>query len=281
MSKSTKTKAAEVVLDQIVEPNKMVAVHEDSSADRMLAIIDKASTDPRCNIEKMRALLDMKMELIKDDRKQAYINAMVDAQTEMTPIVTKEWNDSTKSFFAKLAHVDYIIRPIYTRHGFSLSFDSAKEADGSITMFVDVLHRNGHSERKRFNAEVDDRGPKGTPNKTKPQGAASTGTILQRKLTVMVFNLTFINQDDDGQGGKIDPNKEDRFRKDGAPAKEKLSLEDATNLLEQKLRNEPDKAKRGEILMRHVKVLGALSEAGQTDKEQELRKLAEEVANGA
>lgn len=294
MTKRT-TKAKEAVtIDHIPDAAKMVAViHDQSPADRMMTLIEKASTDPRCNVEKIRALLDMKMELIREQRRLEYNSAMWEAQGKMTPIVAKAWNDSTKSFFAKLAHVDNIVRPIIREHGFSLSFDSNKEADGTITFFIDIMHTGGHTERKQINAAIDDKGPKGTPNKTQPQGVKSTATICQRELIVMAFNLSFINEDDDGQGGKktLDPNA-DRFAKTaasspapaadkGADPKPPLPLNEAAEKLEHKLRNEPDRSKRGAILMKHIKVVGALDEDGQAERAADIRKLAEEMPNVA
>lgn len=277
--------ATVTIIDEAPEAQLPAPVAAPATATRMLAVIEKASTDPRCNIEKMRALLDMQMELVREERRLAYNRAMWEAQGEMEPIVRRSKNESTNSTFAKLEHIDKIVRPIYRAHGFGLSFDSHKEADGSITMFVDVMHNEGHQKRHELNAPIDDKGPKGAKNKTEPQGVASTTSILQRKLTVMVFNLTFINEDDDGQGGKKEI-KPDRFageRPDGAkqqpaPA-QPLSLEEAAARLEKKLRDEVDRSKRGEILMKHIKVVGALEDAGQTEKAAELRKLAEEKAD--
>lgn len=181
----------------------VASVSDKPPSPALLDIIAGVIANPEVDVAKIQALLDMKSKEEGDARRLAYNKAMHAAQSEMVPIVTKAWNDATKSYFAKLAHVDNIIRPIYAKHGFSLSFDSLTPPGTSvITMFVDVLHNEGHVERKQLAAEVDDKGPKGTPNKTQPQGVASTTTILQRKLTVFVFNLTFINDDDDGQGGK-------------------------------------------------------------------------------
>ncbi len=286
MSKiKTTIKPAPITIDAGVKGTELVeaAPKNPSQSDQMLMMIERASSDPKCDIEKMRALLDMKKEMVREEQRIAYNLAMHDAQAEMIPIVRNAWNDSTKSHFAKLEHVDAIVRPIYAKNGFSLSFDSRKEADGSITMFVDVLHVDGHEVRKQLNAQVDDRGPKGTVNKTQPQGVNSTTSILQRKLTVMVFNLTFINQDDDGQGG-IKPLKKDRFAGDEDKGKKQEpkahNLEEAAGLLESKLRDEPNLERRGKILMENKKLLAALDADGKGLRVAEFHKLAEEPANG-
>lgn len=275
---------------KIIEPTKELSPIPpvESSGERMLAVIEKASTDPRCNIEKMRALLDMKMEMIREERRLVYNSAMWEAQGEMTPIVAKAWNESTKSFFAKLAHVDNVVRPIIRKFGFSLSFDSHKEADGTITFFIDIMHTGGHTERRQLNAAVDSMGPKGTPNKTQPQGVKSTATICQRELIVMAFNLSFINEDDDGQGGKKVPvtGGADRFSSSTPPAQTVtpeprpiMPLAEAADLLEQKLKAEPDIARKGEILMKNIKIIAELDDNGDRDRAHALRKLAEGTKN--
>lgn len=250
----------------------------------MMAVIARASTDPRCNTDKMRALLDMQKEITHDERRIAYNTAMWCAQGEMEPIVARVWNESTKSFFAKLAHVDNSIRQIYSKHGFSLSFDSSTDDKGLLTMFVDVMHKAGHVERKQLAGERDDKGPKGTPNKTSIQGTASSATILQRKLTVMVFNITFIQEDDDGQGGKKEPLKQDRFTV-GAEQAVDMTPDPtltpvarallAASALEQRLLAVETLEHKGKLLMTNLRLLKELEVLGESQRVIELRSIAE------
>lgn len=179
----------------------------------MLAVIERVAADPRCNIEKMRAILEMQMELKRDDSRVAYSAAMRAAQSEMMPVVRNAENSHTRSKYAKLEHIDHEVRPIYTKHGFSLSFDSRKEADGTITMLVDVSHDGGHTVTRQLNGGIDISGAKGTANKTEIQGVGSSVSYLKRQLVCMVFNIVLKDKDDDGCGvGAKDKAKPDPFK---------------------------------------------------------------------
>lgn len=248
-----------------------------SATQRMMAVIEKASTDPRTNVEKMRALLDMNLELIREERRVAYNMAMKAAQEEMQPIVRKADNEGKK--YSKLEHVDNALRPIYSKHGFSLSYNSRREADGTVTIMCDVLHDSGHHEVKELNAALDLAGIKGNANKTQVQGVGSTVSYLRRYLTAMIFNVVFINEDDDGQGGKKDKTKDpfaSRAAADNRDPAQKRA--DAGHELMGRLGKTDDVEKRGEILMKNIKIVAALEEAGDP-MAKEIRDLAEGVAN--
>lgn len=263
---------------------------EPSAALKMLAVIERAADNPKYNTDKMRALLDMNMELIREEHRISYTRAMRMAQEEMKPVVRKADNKHTKSKYAKLEHIDNLIRPIYTKHGFCLSFDSRKEPDGSHTVMVDVMHDDGHTSQKQLNANIDDVGPNGTKNKTNPQGVSSTVSILKRQLTAMVFNIVFIDEDDDGQGGKIEGGDQFAERvKEGAQkseatipaAKPQMTLHEAASELESRIRNAPVE-KRGAILMKYVNILEGMRLDGpeMSTKAAELRLLCEERSDG-
>lgn len=266
MTSKTKTKEVATIMELPTTDNPALA---------MLRVIDKASTDPRTNVEKMRALLDMQMELVREQRRVEYNNAMRYAQEEMQPVVRKSLNENTKKKYAKLEHVDNAVRPIYTKHGFSLSFNSRREEDGTITMLCDVLHCSGHSERKELNGAKDMTGAKGTANKTDIQGAGSTVSYLRRYLTCMVFNVTLIDEDDDGVGGKVEKGADpfaDKLRKPELSYDEQLRIE--AGKLETALK-ERALEKRGRLLMKNRELLDQLDKAGMTEIVANLRAIAE------
>lgn len=243
----------------------------------MLRVIDKAATDPRTNVEKMRALLDMQMELVREQRRVEYNNAMRATQEEMQPVVRKAMNDNTKKKYAKLEHVDNAVRPIYTKNGFSLSFNSRREEDGTITMLCDVLHSSGHSERKELNGAKDMTGAKGTANKTDIQGAGSTVSYLRRYLTCMVFNITLIDEDDDGQGGKLEKGVDpfaDKLKKPEPEISFHDQLRQEAAKLETALK-ERNVEKRGGLFMKNTPLINQLNEAGLNDVAEHLRSIAE------
>jgi hypothetical protein len=131
---------------------------------------------------------------------RAYNEAMNACQAEIMPVIRTKFNNQTSSYYAALEDVDEMIRPIYTRHGFSLVYGSAESPMSEhYRCTVEVRHKDGHKTFAFMDAPRDDKGMKGTPNKTPVQGVVSTMAYLRRTLTCMVFNIPMKGQDKDGQ----------------------------------------------------------------------------------
>lgn len=170
-------------------------------APSLLNFVAAAVSDPNIDVTKLEALLRMQREIVGEDARVQFVQAMSAAQAEIMPVVRKAENTQTRSFYAKLETVDAAIRPIYTKHGFSLCFDE-EPSDGPNMMIVcEVSHAAGHSKKYRLNAPPDTLGPKGAPTKTVLHGRGSTVTFLRRYLVCNVFNVVLADMDDDGQRG--------------------------------------------------------------------------------
>lgn len=181
-----------------IEPAGEVAVvpaHQDVS---LLAVIARAASDASIDPDKMQRLLDMQMALQAEQAKREFWRAMAAAQAEMEPIKRGAYNTHLKSMYARLEDIDREIRPIYTRHGFFLSFNSDPLAGTLLTVHCLVGHSGGHQERYTLQGALDGVGAKGASNKTDIQALGSTRTYLQRYLTVGIFNITLTEQDNDG-----------------------------------------------------------------------------------
>jgi hypothetical protein len=122
---------------------------------------------------------------------------MSDAQGEMQPVVRSIPNSVTNSKYADLEAIDTAIRPIYARHGFSLSFTEIP-TEGATVRIACKVKREGHEETHHLEAQSDTHGPQGKPNKTPIQGVVSAVTYLRRALTCMVFNVATRGEDNDG-----------------------------------------------------------------------------------
>ena len=174
----------------------------DAPATQMMNFVAEALKDPNIDVAKLEALLRMQREIVGEGARVEFIVAMRDAQAEIEPVARTVQNTQTNSFYAKLEHVDAAIRPIYTRHGFSLSFDEEPTNEANMMMVVcEASHIGGHSKKYRLNSPPDTMGPKGTPTKTALHGRGSTVTFLRRYLTCNIFNVVLRNQDDDGNRG--------------------------------------------------------------------------------
>jgi hypothetical protein len=168
----------------------------------IINMIARAASDATVSIDKMERLFAMHEAMQARAAQSAYQAAMALAQAEIGPVARDRMNAHTKSAYATLEAVDDAIRPIYTGRGFSLSFDSETTADGKLTVFCDVLHKDGHRERKSLTGALDTVGPNGSRNKTDIQGLGSSTSYLRRYLTCMIFNVTIRNEDRDGNARK-------------------------------------------------------------------------------
>lgn len=159
------------------------------------AAIDNPQVDP--------ARLEKYMELYerweRREAEKAYSAAMGACQAEMRPIERNAWNDQTKSHYLNLENVHAQLKPIWLTHGFTLSSGSdTSPLPNHYRAVMDVRHCDGHVTRHVLDGPCDDRGMKGSPNKTPIQGVVSTMSYLERKLTCMVFNITLKGEDKDG-----------------------------------------------------------------------------------
>jgi len=122
------------------------------------------------------------------------------AQGEMKPVAPKGFNKQTESDYAKIEEVNAMAMPIASKHGFSTSFTEGKsEKDGYIRIDGQLSHSAGHSEPYHIDLPLDQKGIKGTVNKTLIHATGSTFSYGRRYLVIMMFNISVLGEDDDGQ----------------------------------------------------------------------------------
>lgn len=178
------------------QPRKEI-VEQREAPMSVMNFVASALTNPDVDANKLRVLLDIQRDILADEAKRIFHQAMNEAQAAIAPIVRDAENKETHSRYARLETIDAAIRPIYSRCGFTLSFDSAPAGE-QVQITCKVAHLAGHAENHSLAAALDTLGPKGTQNKTKLHGLGSTITYLRRYLTCMIFNIVMTNDDDDG-----------------------------------------------------------------------------------
>ncbi len=180
-----------------------------------LAMIERAARDPSIDVDKLDRLLQMRERENARVAEQAFNAALADAQTEMNPVAADSDNPQTRSRYASYAALDRAVRPIYTTHGFALSFNTA-DAPGpeQARIVCDVCHTGGHTRRYHVDMPVDGKGARGGDVMTKTHAMGSGISYGMRYLLRMIFNLS-IDQDDDGNaaGGWADRRRAEPARK--------------------------------------------------------------------
>jgi len=139
--------------------------------------------------------------------KEEFAAAMRTCQEEMPVVVKDAENNQTRSRYARLEEVNKVIKPAYTKHGFSVSFGELQDAPiGMVRVLADVRHSGGHSAPYRIDMPLDGVGAKGNANAMNPvQARGSTISYAKRYLLCMIFNVTIADEDDDAQGESDDP----------------------------------------------------------------------------
>lgn len=174
-------------------------VEQKPKEDQMLAMIEKVAFDPNVDVLKMEKLLDMQERIFDKQTTIEFNKAMVACQEEMPVVYAKVSNDQTRSKYAKVEHILQSIKPVYTKHGFSMSFGTDKsKLENHIIVTCDVMHKSGYSRQYMSEMPLDSTGIKGSVNKTGIHATGSAYTYAKRYLIGMIFNLTIANEDDDG-----------------------------------------------------------------------------------
>ena len=177
----------------LAETTTMTATADDS----LLNFVAMAVRDSSIEVGKLDALLRMQRQIVADTAKLEFNRAFSAAQEEMQPVTRDASNDQTRSKYARLETIDAAIRPICTRHGFAMSFDSEPIADG-VRIICEITHREGHSKTYRLEAGLDTAGAKGNANKTPMHGLGSAVSYLRRYLKMMVWDISLRGEDNDG-----------------------------------------------------------------------------------
>jgi hypothetical protein len=168
-----------------------------------LAIL-AAAVERGCDPDSLGKLLALQERYEANQARQAYAVAMHACQAEMPRVVRDKKNTQTGSRYGSLEQVQRQAQPIYSKHGFSLSYGEADcPREGAKRTICDLRHTGGHCERYHLDLSTDGIGPKGNPigGMNKIQGEISTTSYGQRRLLCMIFNITICDEDDDGQAG--------------------------------------------------------------------------------
>jgi len=178
-----------------------------------LGMIATAAKDPAIDVEKMERLMNMRMELVGEQAKRDFNMAMTSAQEEIRPVSADEKNTHTKSEYASYAALDKAIRPIYIRHGFSLSFDSGEEAPKDcVRVLCYVSHNAGHTRTYKADMPADGKGAAGGDVMSKTHATGSAFTYGQRYLLKLIFNVVIGDDDGNAAAGAITEEQADTLK---------------------------------------------------------------------
>ncbi len=182
-------------------------------AGQAMSLFERLATNPDIDPAKLAQLMDLNDRVTAKQAETAFNAAMAAAQKEMEPIRAASFNPQTSSKYADYAALDRAVRPLYTKHGFALSFDSGTAGENQVQMVCYVTHDAGHTRTYKLLMPADGKGPKGGDVMSRTHATGSATYYGMRYLLRMIFNLA-IDRDDDGnaaghQPGELPPGVEE------------------------------------------------------------------------
>jgi hypothetical protein len=190
------------VTQPLLEDNpavKNVRLVPAESTGNAVELFERLARDPDASVEKIERLMAL-WERSEARKSEALFNAaMSQAQSEMRPVAADASNPQTHSRYASYEALDSKLRPIYTRYGFGLSFNTGEiEATDVVRVLCYVTHSGGHSRTYHADMPADGKGAKGGDVMTKTHAVGSAMSYGMRYLLKMIFNVAVGEDDDDG-----------------------------------------------------------------------------------
>lgn len=183
----------------MTKATQVVAVEPQTEASNVLQVISRAAADPSVDIEKLERLLAMQERIVAKHAETEFNTALNAAQSEIGTIAADAENSQTHSRYATYAKLDKVLRPIYLRHGFSLSFDETDSPKPEhIRVLAILAHRGGHSRTYQKDMPADGKGAKGGDVMTKTHAAGAAASYGMRYLLKGIFNVAIGEEDRDG-----------------------------------------------------------------------------------
>jgi len=170
-----------------------------SDAVIMASLVEKLVLNPDVSIDKLERVIAIQDQKEAKQSETAFNAAMAKAQHEMSPVSANAVNTHTRSKYATFDQLDRSLRPIYTKHGFALSFDEGEtdKAD-HLRCLCYVTHKAGHTRTYHKDVPIVTTGAKGNTLMTPTHANASADTYGMRYLLKKIFNVAIGEADDDG-----------------------------------------------------------------------------------
>ena len=183
--------------------NEIVKTEKEETA--FMSMIERVAMSPDADVSKLEKMLEMQERIVAKQAEQSFNEAMSRLDFPHIPKLgtikmSGTAKASGKAYTMETAHaryedVDKIIRPIYRKEGFTVSFNVRFE-NGAEVYKATLAHVAGHSIFAEMVLPADNSG-----SKNGLQAKGSSITYAKRYLVSMLFNLVFVDEDDDGVSG--------------------------------------------------------------------------------
>jgi hypothetical protein len=172
-----------------------------------------AAVDPRCDVEKMKSLLEMQRGIEDREAQKEFTRAFNALQAEL-PIInrdgridhssdggetTRSGRKALKTSYATYPNLMRVIKPLLKKHGFTFSTSmNPDQASGAMVAVSTLEHVAGHARTTSFRVTAD-----ATGGKNNQQGWGSSQQYAMRYNLIALGNIvTEAREDADNDGFK-------------------------------------------------------------------------------
>lgn len=167
-----------------------------------LQLIERAARDPSVDIDKMERLMQMHERLLAKQAESAFNDAMTACQRELRVVAANANNPQTRSKYATYEALDKALRPVYTKHGFSISYSTADTPKPDCVRVIAYVSKGAHTRIYPVDMPADGKGAKGGDVMTKTHATGAAMSYGARYLLKGIFNISVGEDDDDGNLGR-------------------------------------------------------------------------------
>ena len=182
------------LLDTRQEPIREMRMEPATQNSALIDVIERLVTNPAADVAKLRELIDMQREMLREQARIQFEADFVEMQKELPIIAEKgeiKVNGSIRSKFARHEDITEIVRPILAKWGFSLRHKN-EQHDKTMTITAILSHRSGHQATDTFTCSPDNSG-----GKNDVQAMGSTREYGRRYTTESILNIVTRGQDTD------------------------------------------------------------------------------------
>jgi hypothetical protein len=186
-------------------PQAEVAVQSEAVA--MISMIERAAANPDVDPDKLERLYALHERMQDKASEKSFYSAMAEMQPHL-PVVEhtkkigytdKKGNDVVKGTYTPWEDIDELVRPVYTKYGFGLSFRVEQSPNTPVCITAIVMHCDGHKTETTIQLPADSSG-----SKNAVQAVGSAITYGKRYAACAALNITTRGvdgetDDDDGE----------------------------------------------------------------------------------
>lgn len=170
-----------------VQRDKSVAQAIEHEQRPLEALVVRAMNDPAFDVDKLERLMALMERKEAQERKERYDAALLRVQMAAPRIAQNGLMDrgvgKGQIPYAKREDIDAVMRPIYQREGFTVTWTGPTGDDGKIHV-IGKFSAHGHSELHEWIC-----GPDASGGKTGPQAVSSTIAYGKRQISKMVWDI--------------------------------------------------------------------------------------------